>query len=94
MISSTDYSKERLEETVVECNELRERYKALLAKVGEAEHVIRYYSDPKSYAVSVTSCDTCYQDRIIGDTETADNTPKTRVAGLRARLYLKRYEDR
>ena len=89
----TDFSAQRLEETLKELNALRENFKVLQTRIDEAEKVIHFYSNPKQYRLSPREGSAVFQDRVINDCEPADNDPNTRIAGLRARLYTRKYES-
>lgn len=69
----------------------------LAERLGAAEDALRFYSNPKNYShvgdSHHLSADTVYQDRVKADFSDPDNHVKAKVAGARARLYFKRYED-
>lgn len=77
--------------TIAELQELRAKYTALTERLSEAESAIRFYADPRFYGLSPERDGMVFQDRLETDRESADNLPTTRVAGMRARLYLKRW---
>lgn len=82
---------QRLNESVAELADVRERLKALAERLGEAEACIRFYSDVKNYKVTKVDELTVFQDRLINDFSKSDNDPNTNLAGKRGRDYLKKY---
>lgn len=93
-MSKEDFSSVRLTECLNEMNDLRELFKRTNAQLADAEGVVRYYSDPHNYSIRPQAVgDICYQDVLKDDGEPAHNTKDTRVAGLRARMYFKKYAN-
>lgn len=87
------FFQERCNELATELEELREKYRTVSTKLSEAELTLKYYGNPQVYELSPPENGTQFQDRLVGDREAADNTPSVRVAGLRARLYFKKYAE-
>lgn len=86
---------QRLTETASELQDVREKVKALNDRLQEAETVIRFYADPRTYGLAASSAhdpEKVYQDRVSNDYTQADNDKNTHIAGRRARRYLKTHE--
>lgn len=83
-----------------EFNKALERNRALASEVLElkerlsiAEDALRFYANPKSYASRPLCGVFSFQDVVKDDNDFADNTTNVKVAGARARKYLKKYEE-
>lgn len=76
-----------------EIKRLREVFKAKLDRIKECEDALLFYSHYNNYETSIRSQTTgfAYQNKLKDDFETADNDPKTFIAGRRAREYFKKY---
>jgi hypothetical protein len=84
----------KLEKALSELRATEETARALVQRLGKAEEALRFYANPKNYAVILNSEGSAvFQDRLIGDLEDAANTSQTKIAGARARQYLKIYGD-
>lgn len=86
---------QRLEETTAELLAEKEKSRSLFERLQEAETVIRFYSNPRNYKAvrSVADPSIVLQSQLEGDNSNSDNDPNTKIAGTKARNYLKRYED-
>lgn len=84
----------RLEELAQELEDQKEKLRSALARLSDAEAVIRFYANPKSYkAIRQAETNQVLQNSLEGDFTKADNDPNTKLAGAKAREYLNRYED-
>lgn len=83
---------ERLTQTVSELADVRERLKALGERLGEADNCLRFYADPRNYIpFRILDGNTVIQNGLKNDYSPSDNDPNTSVAGMRARVYLKKH---
>ena len=84
----------RLEELAQELLEEKEKTRLALSRLSDAEAVIRFYANPKNYrAKRQDETNQVLQNSLEGDFTNSDNDPNTKLAGAKAREYLKRYED-
>ncbi len=75
--------------------ELRRLYAELSKKLGEAEEALRFYANQRHWSVARSELTSkVFQDRLLADYSEADNTPNTKVAGYRARVYFETYGAR
>lgn len=80
---------ERLNETVAELKDVREKLKSMNDRLGEAESCIRFYADPRRYLAYRAEDGRVFQAQVTQDFSNADNDKNTFIAGRRAREYLK-----
>ena len=89
--SPQGFLSERLTETAEELKAVREKVKELKDRLGEADNLLKFYGDPRSYKALRTENALVYQDILRNDWSNADNDKNTFIAGKRARDYLSRH---
>jgi hypothetical protein len=75
-----------------ELEDVRQKLQSTIAELNQAKDILKFYGNPHSY-----KCDVCVhtghadQCKLQGDSEELDH--QTRIAGKRARDFLKRDEQ-
>lgn len=82
----------QLEALQAEISLVREALQKEMRKNGDAENALKFYASPRSYKLSRREePGHVYQDLVQDDFTSADNDPRTLIAGRRAREYFKAY---
>lgn len=92
MNGDSNFLSKRIEETTSELSAVREKLQAVQDQLSEAEGVLKFYANPKSYSASRGEEGFAFQDKVRDDHTGADNAVKILIAGKRARNYLKKYQ--
>lgn len=79
---------ERLTQTATELQDVREKLKSMNDRIGEADTILRFYSDPRNYKSQRFTDNSVHQCVLVNDFSESHNDSKTNVAGKRAREYL------